>query len=75
MFVFVGVDGLVWMFDFCYLEYSIIIYEDLQYYLLFCFCWNKQDFNYLVIMVMDGMEVVILDVWVFCIFVVRLNNY
>lgn len=68
----VGVDGFVRMFDFRYLEYFIIIYEDVQYYFFLRFCWNKQDFNYLVTMVMDVMEVerfLLLDIMVNFIYV------
>eukprot|EP00755_Sulcionema_specki_P007641 Sspe_Gene.38794::Locus_18710_Transcript_1_1_Confidence_1.000_Length_1622::g.38794::m.38794/K11805/WDR68, HAN11; WD repeat-containing protein 68 len=75
IFASVGADGSVRLFDLRSLEHSTILFEAQDYKPLLRICWNKQDPNYLATILVEGTEVIVLDVRIPSIPVTTLENH
>eukprot|EP00948_MAST-09A_sp_MAST-9A-sp1_P002372 g2372.t1 len=75
VFVSVGNDGSVRMFDLRSMEHSTIIYESSMLEAILRIAWNKQDPNYLAAIMMDATKTIILDIRVPTINVADLDGH
>eukprot|EP00667_Euglena_gracilis_P015438 EG_transcript_16066 len=75
IFASAGADGSVRLFDLRSLDHSTIIFETADYAPVMRLAWNKQDPNYLATILVDGQEVIVIDVRVPSVPVVTLNNH
>lgn len=75
IFASVGGDGSVRLFDLRSLEHSTILFETQDVKPLLRICWNKQDPNYLATILVDGQEIIVLDVRVPSIPISTLDNH